>query len=77
MSIKCDICGKDAARRRQVTRTYGKGANMLVIENVPVISCTSCGQSYLEAETLREIEHIKSNRKKMTVKRPMAVAEYA
>jgi hypothetical protein len=50
---------------------------MLVIENVPVISCTSCGQSYLEAETLREIEHIKSNRKKMTVKRPMAVAEYA
>jgi len=28
-------------------------------------------------ETLHEIERIKSNRKKMAVRRPLAVAEYA
>ena len=77
MSTKCDICGKDTARTRHVTRSYGTGANILVIENVPVISCSSCGQSYLDAETLHKIERIKSNRKKMAVRRPLAVAEYA
>ena len=77
MSIKCDMCGKDAARTRHVTRSYGKGANILVIENVPVISCSSCGQNYLDAETLHEIERIKSNRKKLAMRRPLAVAEYA
>jgi len=62
---------------RHVTRSYGKGTSLLVIENVPVISCSSCGQSDLDAETLYEIERIKSNRKKLTVRRPLAVAEYA
>ena len=52
MQPKCDICGKDSARVRLVTRTYGKGASILVIENVPAVSCSSCGQSYLDAETL-------------------------
>lgn len=75
--LKCDICGKNMARTRHVTRSYGKGTSILVIESVPVISCFSCGQSYLEAETLHEIERIKNNRKGLTVRRPLAVAEYA
>jgi hypothetical protein len=29
---------------------------LLVIENVPVTSCPNCGESYLTAETLHEIE---------------------
>lgn len=77
MRIKCDICGKDTARMRHVTRSYGKGASILVIENVPVIRCSSCGQSYLDAETLHELDRIKSNRKKLAARRPLAVAEYA
>lgn len=46
----CEICGKRGARVRRVTRTYSKGKAMLVIENVPVVSCPHCGESYLEAE---------------------------
>ena len=30
----CDICGKNGARTRKVSRTYGKGKNLLVIENI-------------------------------------------
>lgn len=74
--MKCDICGKDSARVRFITRGYGKGSSILVIENVPAVSCSSCSQSYLNAETLREIARIKSNRKKLAVRRPLAVAEY-
>ena len=35
----CDVCGQEGARLRRVTRSYGKGATILVIENVPVVSC--------------------------------------
>ncbi|PVE33230.1 hypothetical protein DC030_15145 [Enterococcus faecalis] len=42
-----------------VPRSYGKGEGLPVIENVPVISCPHCGESYLTAETLHEIERVK------------------
>lgn len=59
--MMCDICGEQGARVRRVTRSYGKGENLLVIENVPVINCPHCGESYLTAERLHEIERIKSS----------------
>ncbi len=70
----CDICGKTGARIRRVSRSYGKGAALLVIEEVPVVSCPHCGQSYLSAETLHEIERIKRHRSKLAAERPVAVA---
>jgi YgiT-type zinc finger domain-containing protein len=73
----CDICGKDGARVRYVTRSYGEGANLLVIENVPVVSCPHCGESYLTAETLHEIERIKLHRKNLAKERNVPVATFA
>jgi YgiT-type zinc finger domain-containing protein len=73
----CDFCGKQGARIRRVARTYGKGKDILIIENVPVVSCPHCGESYLEAETLHEIERIKLHKKSFSVKRSVPVAEYA
>ena len=72
----CDICGKEGARIRRVTRSYGRAKDLLVIENVPVVSCSHCGESYLTAETLHEIERIKLHRQSFAVKRPVAVAEF-
>jgi YgiT-type zinc finger domain-containing protein len=46
-----------------VTRSYGKAAGLLVVENVPVIGCPDCGASYLTAEILHEIERIKAHRR--------------
>jgi YgiT-type zinc finger domain-containing protein len=76
-SSECDICGKKGAQIRCVTRSYGKGVGLLVIENVPVISCPHCGESYLTAETLHEIERIKLHRSSFAKKRPVAVAVFA
>jgi len=70
----CDICGQDGARTRKVARTYGKGRKLLVIENIPVVTCPHCGESYLEADTLHEIERIKLKRKSFALERPVAVA---
>jgi YgiT-type zinc finger domain-containing protein len=74
--VACYVCGKKGARMRRVSRSYGKGQNLLVIENVPVVSCPHCGETYLTAETLHEIERIKAERQSLAEKRTVAVAEF-
>ncbi|MCI0611593.1 type II toxin-antitoxin system MqsA family antitoxin [bacterium] len=76
ISLPCDICGREGARLRRVTETYGKGKNLLVIENIPMISCPHCGESYFTAETLHEIERIKLHRQSFAIERPVGVAEF-
>jgi YgiT-type zinc finger domain-containing protein len=73
----CNICGKEGTRIRRVSRTYGKSADLLIIENIPVVRATHCGKSYLTAETLHDIEGIKLHRKSSAVKRPVEVASFA
>ena len=75
--MMCDICGRKGAHIRRVARTYGKGKNLLVIENIPVVSCPHCRESYLTAETLHEIERLKLHRKSFAVERPVEVVNFA
>ncbi len=75
--MKCDICGKEGAIIRRVTRTYGEGKDLLIIEHIPIVSCPHCGESYFTAETLHEIERIKQERHRLARKREVAVADYA
>ncbi len=75
--MTCDICGKSGAEIRHMTRSYGKGATLLVIENVPLVVCPHCGESYLTAETLHEIERIKLHRQSLAKPRSVAVASFA
>ena len=76
-AMVCNICGKSGARQRYISRSYGKGESLLVIEGVPVISCPHCGESYLTAHTLHEIERIKRQREGLAIKRSVAVATFA
>ncbi|OHB46713.1 MAG: YgiT-type zinc finger domain-containing protein [Planctomycetes bacterium GWF2_40_8] len=73
----CDNCGKEDATIRRITRSYGKGDKLLVIVNVPVVTCSHCGESYLTAETLHEVERIKLHRNNFARKRSVAVADFA
>jgi YgiT-type zinc finger domain-containing protein len=75
--MTCDHCGKLGAEVRLMTRSYGKGANLLVIEDVPVGVCPHCGESYLTAETLHEIKRIKLHRKSLAKPRSVAAASFA
>lgn len=72
----CDICGQEGARLRYTTRSYSSGADLLVIENVPVISCPHCGESYLTSDTLYEIERVKLHCKSFAQDRNVPVATF-
>ena len=73
----CDNCGREGARIRKVTRTYGRGKDLLLIENVPVVSCPNCGESYLTAETLHEIERLKLHRRNLAIQRPVKAVAFS
>jgi len=73
----CDLCGAKAARVHRVTRSYGQGRDLLVVENVPVLRCSRCGGSYFTAATLHELHRIKSHRKALASKRQVPIARFA
>lgn len=77
LPLTCDMCGQEDAKIRYISRTYGKGDDLFVIENVPVISCPHCGESYLTAKTLHEIERIKLHHQSFAKPRPVPVAVFA
>jgi len=75
-TTSCDVCGKKGARIRRVTRSYAKGKAEFLVRGIPVVGCPHCGESYLTAETLREIERIKLHRHQLAIEQPVAVAHY-
>lgn len=72
----CDICGKKGVQTRYVTRSYGTGKDILVVEQIPMVSCPNCGESYLTADTLQELERIKLHKNKFSEKRSISVAKF-
>ena len=48
---------------RLVTESVGKGDKLLIIEDVPLIQCQNCGESYYTARTLHELEEIRRLRR--------------
>ncbi len=47
-----------------------------MIEGIPLWSCPRCGESYFTAQTLHEIERIKTLRKAVAVDRRVPVAAF-
>ena len=74
--LKCDNCGEQEAQIRQISRSYGSGRDLLVIEGIPLISCSNCSESYFTAETLHEVERIKLHREGFAETRLVSVARF-
>jgi len=72
----CDICGEEGIKIRKINRAYGKNADMYIIEDVPLVSCPHCGESYFTAETLHEIERLKLHHKNLAQARPVDVISF-
>ena len=72
----CDICGKQGARVRRTTRTFGSGRSAFLIEGVPLVRCPNCGESYFTADTLTEIERIGKHWRKVAVAKQVPVAKF-
>jgi YgiT-type zinc finger domain-containing protein len=74
---RCAVCGKPGVIHRRLTKALGRGASILVVENVPVVACPHCGESYITAETGHEIERLKLHRRSLAKKRSVATVSFA
>lgn len=72
----CVHCASTGLMLRGVTRGFGKGRDLLVIEGIPQISCPHCGEAWFTAQTMHEIERIKRLRKSIAVERSVPVAMF-
>ena len=72
----CASCGQAGVQLLEVTRSFGHGHKLLVIEGIPIWSCPRCGESYFTAQTMHEIERIKILRKSVAVARHVPVAVF-
>jgi YgiT-type zinc finger domain-containing protein len=70
----CSNCSSGKVQLKYVTRSFGKGTDLLVIEGIPMWSCPACGEAYFTAQTMHELERIKTLRKSVAKSRSVAVA---
>ncbi len=73
----CDICGKQKARLVKRPQVFGRGKDMLLVDNVPVIACKNCGESYMTSTTMHTLDSIRSRQQGKESKRKIGVAEFA
>ncbi|HET6890299.1 MAG TPA: type II toxin-antitoxin system MqsA family antitoxin [Pyrinomonadaceae bacterium] len=76
-SSRCVSCGRAGMQLRKVTRSFGDGDSLLVIEGIPLWACPHCGESYFTAQTMHQIERIKALRKSVAVDRKVPVAAFS
>ena len=74
--MNCQICGKKTVSIKKVTKSFGRGNSLVVIEDIPVLSCSSCHESYVTADTAREIDRIRKNRVAVGKERRVLVASF-
>ena len=72
----CDICGVKSARTVKRPQVLGRGARMVLVDNVPVIACKNCGESYMTSATMHKLDEIRAKQKEKSTKREIAVDEF-
>jgi YgiT-type zinc finger domain len=73
----CSFCGKMTAEKKTASQAFGSGPNLIVIEKVPTISCSNCGEVYFDGDTLKELDRILLNKKTLAQTSSVKVAEFA
>ena len=74
--MPCDLCGAGGAHLRYVTRSFGRGDRLVVIENIPYVVCPRCGERYFTAATMREIERLKQLKADRVRRKPVPIVSF-
>lgn len=74
--IVCDICGAKAARVVKRSQVLGRGTQMILVDNVPVVACRNCGESYMTGQTMHQLDKIRLKEKAKLSARKISVAEF-
>ena len=62
----CAHCNQGFARLVKLPQVYQRGKQLTVIENVPMMLCDNCGQSYVTSDTWKGIDEVLAHPAKFT-----------
>ena len=54
--MKCIVCKTGTVSSGTTTLSIDNGTTVVVIRNVPAQICSNCGEEYIDADTMKEIE---------------------
>ena len=74
--MQCDFCGTKTAVIKKTTKSFGRGDTLVVIENIPIVHCSRCHESYITADTARELDRIRKNRRTVGKAKRVLVASF-
>ena len=74
--MNCDLCEVQAAVAKMTTKSFGRGDSLVVIEDIPMIHCPNCHESYVTADAAREIDRIRKNRSRRGKPKRVLVASF-
>ena len=74
---RCLNCGRPGVLRRLMTRSYGKGRDLIVVEGIPEYSCQHCHEYYIMAGALHELDHLKAHFRSLPELRRVPVVSFA
>ena len=75
--IHCQLCEQKTAQVAHIDKVFGKGDKKVLIENIPVIHCSYCRESYLTDATMRQLDEIRLNAQTLTTPTTVGVAKIA
>ena len=73
----CSFCGAETAYESKKSQAFGQAEKLLVIENVPTITCETCGENYMTGAALDMLDEIISNRQQYVHQRLVEVAAFS
>ena len=62
--MKCIVCKTGSSQPGTTTLSIDNGTTVVVIRNVPAEICSNCGEEYIDANTMKDIEKIVASAQK-------------
>lgn len=56
--MNCIVCKKGVTQPGKTTVTIDKAQTVVVIRDIPAQVCTTCGEEYIDADTMRDLEKL-------------------
>ncbi len=62
--MTCIVCKKGSTQPGTTTVSIDKGATIVVIRDVPAEICSTCGEEYIDAHIMKDVEKLVASAQK-------------
>ena len=57
MNDECSFCGNEEFKHVSTQYIYQRSGSLMVVDDVPTLVCSYCGETFYDIKTLKQIEN--------------------